>query len=155
MEIDRARLIAERLHADDREADHTPLLDHLRRVVGLVPEEARAVAYLHEALEWTGVSEQELLMDGLEVEELRALRLLHCTHGSRSDHVYLSHLHLIACAAGHGGRLARTVKIADLQDRCLHPRVRADGWSPAYRLGLAVLMGHPDPWHAVRGVAAA
>jgi hypothetical protein len=155
MEIVRARLIAERLHADDREEDGTPLLVHIRRVVRLVPDEARAVACLHEALEWTGVTEQELLMEGLDVEELRALRLLQCTRGARSDHVYLSHLHLIACAAGRGGRLARVVKIADLQDRCLHPRVRADGWSPSYRLGLALIMGHPDPWHAARGVAAA
>ena len=155
MEIDRARLIAERLHADDQEADGTPLLDHIRRVVLLVPEEARAVACLHEALEWTGVTEQELLMEGLDLEELRALRLLHCTRGARSDPVYLAHLRLIACAAGRAGRMARVVKIADLQDRCLHPRVRADGWAPSYRLGLALLMGHPDPWHAVRGVAVA
>jgi hypothetical protein len=31
------------------------------------------------------------------------------------------------------------VKIADLQDRCLHPRVRADAWSPPYQRGLALL----------------
>jgi hypothetical protein len=31
------------------------------------------------------------------------------------------------------------VKIADLQDRCLHPRIRADGWSPLYQRGLALL----------------
>ena len=85
-------------------------------------------------------------MEGLDGEELRALRLLCRAHGSRSDRVYIGHLHLIACAAGRAGRLARTVKVADLQDRCLHPFVRADGWSPSYRLGLAVLMGHPDPW---------
>jgi hypothetical protein len=29
-----------------------------------------------------------------------------------------------------------------LQDRCLHPRVRADGWSPPYARGLALLMHH-------------
>jgi hypothetical protein len=34
------------------------------------------------------------------------------------------------------------VKIADLQDRCLHPRVRADGWSPPYARGLALLTYH-------------
>ena len=155
MEIVRARLVAERLHADDYEDDGTPLLHHIRRVVRLVPAEARAVACLHEALEWTDVSEQELLMEGLDSEELRALRLLYCTHGSRSDHVYLSNLRLIASAAGRGGRLARVVKLADLQDRCRHPRVSADGWSPSYRLGLALLMGHPDPWQAADGAAAA
>jgi hypothetical protein len=40
------------------------------------------------------------------------------------------------------GRLARLVKIADLQDRCLHPRVHPDGWSPPYARGLALLMHH-------------
>ena len=155
MEIVRARLIAERLHAADREEDGTPLLAHIRRVAGLVPEEAGAVACLHEALQWADVTEQELLIEGLDVEELRALRLLDCARRSRTDHVYLSHLQLIACAAGRGGRLARVVKIADLQDRCRHPRVRADGWSPSYRLGLALLTGHPDPWHAAHGAAAA
>jgi hypothetical protein len=35
------------------------------------------------------------------------------------------------------------VKTADLQDRCLHPRVRADGWSPPYATALALLM-HDD-----------
>ena len=100
MEIDRARLIAERLHADDCEEDGTPLLDHIRRVVRLVDADARAVAWLHEAFEWTAVAEHELLMDGLDSEELRALRLLHRTRDSRSDRVYLAHLHLIARATG-------------------------------------------------------
>lgn len=145
MEIVRARLIAERLHADDCEEDGNPLLAHIRRVVRLVDADAQAVAWLHEAFEWTAVAEQELLMDGLDSEELRALRLLHRTHDLRLDRVYLAHLHLIARATGHAGRLARLVKIADLQDRCLHPRVRADGWSPPYARGLALLGDQPDP----------
>lgn len=145
MEIDRARLIAERLHADDYEKDGTPLLDHIGRVVLLVDADARAVAWLHEALEWTAVAEHELLMDGLDSDELRALRLLHRTHDSRSDRVYLAHLHLIARATGRAGRLARLVKIADLQDRCLHPHVRADGWSPPYARGLSLLGDQRDP----------
>ena len=55
MEIVRAQLIAERLHADDREEDGAPLLNHIRRVVRLVDADAQAVAWLHEALgvEWS------------------------------------------------------------------------------------------------------
>jgi hypothetical protein len=52
----------------------------------------------------------------------------------------LLHLELIAQAAGRSGRLARTVKIADLADRCLHPRVRLDGWSPPYADGRDLLL---------------
>jgi hypothetical protein len=68
--------------------------------------------------------------------------------------IYLAHLHVIARAAGRAGRLARVVKIADLQDRCRHPRVRADGCSPPYARGLALLMDQPDPWHGAGGAAA-
>jgi hypothetical protein len=142
MEIDRARLLAERLHADDFEKDRTALLEHIRRVVCRVDADAQVVAWLHEVLEWTVVAEDELLREGLEGDELRALRLLYRADDARSDGVYLAHVGLIARAAGRAGRLARLVKIADLQDRCLHPRVRADGWSPPYARGLALLIGH-------------
>ena len=146
MDTDRARLISERLHASDREEDGTPLLQHIRRVAYEVPAEARTVAWLHEAFEWTAVAEQELLASGLTSDELRALRLLHRTHGSRSDRVYLAHLHLIARAAGPSGGLARVVKIADLEDRRVHPRVRPDGWSPPCVRSLDLLRDPFDGW---------
>ena len=144
MEIERARLLAERLHANDYEEDGTALLEHVRRVARRVDADAQVVAWLHEVLEWTVVAEHQLLREGLESDELRALRLLYRADDSRSDGVYLAHVGLIALAAGRAGRLARLVKIADLQDRCLHPRVRADGWSPPYARGLALLRHH-DP----------
>ena len=150
MDANLARLIAERVHAGDREEDGTPLMRHIRRVARRVPADAQTGAWLHEVLEWTAVSEQELLEDGLTSDELRALRLLRCIHVSRADDVYLAHIHLIACAAGPSGRLARLVKIADLQDRCLYPRVRGDGWSPPYRRGLDLLRQAP----AGRGLTA-
>jgi hypothetical protein len=107
-----------------------------------VDADAQVVAWLHEVLEWTVVAEHQLLSEGLESDELRALRLLSRADDLRSDGVYLAHVGLIARAAGRAGRLARLVKIADLQDRCLHPHVRADGWSPPYARGLALLTGH-------------
>lgn len=135
MEPDRARDIAERLLAAAREPDGTPLLLHVARVVGATPPDAHAVAWLHEVLETGAASEQELLAAGLASDELRALRLLSRSDGSRSERVYLDHLELIARAAGRSGDLARLVKIADLEDRQRHPRVRADGWSPPYAKG--------------------
>jgi hypothetical protein len=142
MQIERARLLAERLHANDYEEDGTALLEHVRRVARRVDVDVQVVAWLHEVLEWTAVAEHELLREGLDSEQLRALRLLHRVDDARSDGIYLAHVGLIARAAGRAGRLARLVKIADLQDRCLHPRVRADGWSPPYARGLALLTGH-------------
>ena len=152
-----ARALAEALHAAERAEDGTPILFHVRRVARMVPAEARAVAWLHEALESTAVTEQELLMEGLTRDELRALRLLRRMSDARSDGVYLAHMELIARAAGRSGRLARTVKIADLADRCLHPRVRPDGWSPPYADGLNLLLDMSvdrasDAWAAAERV---
>jgi hypothetical protein len=132
MDLARARAFAETLHAGEREPDGTPLLDHVRRVAQMAPAEARPVAWLHEALESTGVTEQELLMEGLTRDELRALRLLRRTSDARSYGVYLAHVELIARAAGRSGHVARMVKIAVVDDRCLYPRVRREGWWPTY-----------------------
>lgn len=136
VDSDRARAIAERLHAGDREEDGSPVLEHIRRVAGAAPAEARAVAWLHEALESAAIAEHELLAHGVTTDELRALRLLDRAADSRSDEAYLAHVELIARAAGRSGRLARMVKIADLEDRRRRPRVRPDGWSPPYERGL-------------------
>jgi hypothetical protein len=153
METGRARAIAERLHLGDREEDGTPVIRHVQRVASTVTEEARAVAWLHEVLEWTAVTERELLIAGLTNDELRTLRLLNRATESRSDRGYLAHLELIACATGRSGRLAREVKTADLNDRCLHPHVRRDGWSPPYARALQLLsQAHDDP-HRARTVS--
>jgi hypothetical protein len=134
-----ARAIAERVHARDQEWDGTPLLRHVERVARATRPEARAVAWLHETLELGTVSEQELLVAGLTDEQLRALRLLTHARPSRLDTAYLARVELIARAAGPGGRLARLVKRADLEDRSRHPLVRPDGWSPPYDRALVLL----------------
>jgi uncharacterized membrane protein YccC len=139
MDAERARAIAVRLHATDVDETGTPVLRHLRRVARRTPAEARAVAWLHEAFARTDVSEQELLEAGLASDELRALRLLHHKADTRSERVYLAHLDLIARAEGRSGALARMVKIADLEDRCRHPRAGPGGWSPPYSRALRLL----------------
>ena len=141
MDEELAWLMAARLHVGELEEDGTPLLAHLRRVAAMVPVEARAVAWLHEALESTAVAEEDLLLAGLTSEQLRALRLLSLTNLSQSDRAYLAQLDLIARSAGLSGRLARIVKLADLSDRCSNPRVRRGCWSPPYAQGLQLLTG--------------
>ncbi len=78
MRVRRARRIAERAHRGSLEASGDPVIAHVRRVAEAAPAFARAVAWLHEVLENSSVSEEELLADGLGLtdEELRALRLL-------------------------------------------------------------------------------
>jgi hypothetical protein len=136
MDAEHACAMATQLHLGELEEDGTPLLAHLRRVAAMVPLEARAVAWLHEALGWTAVAEEDLLLAGLTSEQLRALRLLNLGNLWQSDRAYLAHLELIARSAGQSGSLARIVRIADLRDRCAHPRVRGSGWSPPYSQGL-------------------
>ena len=139
MDADRARTLAERLHRGQRDAAGRPLLEHVRRVVAGVPPDAHAVAWLHEVFEHSAISEQELLAEGLTTGELRAVRLLSRSIGSRSTTTYLAHVELIARAAGPGADIARAVKRADLGDRVRHPSTRADGWAPPYALGLGIL----------------
>ena len=147
MDAEHAWAMAAELHLGELEEDGTPLLAHLGRVARIVPGDARAVAWLHEALAWTAVAEEDLLLAGLTSEELRALRLLNLGNLWQNDRAYLGHIELIARSAGQSGHLARIVKLADLRDRCVHPRVRRSGWSPPYAQGLQRLTvaadGHP------------
>jgi hypothetical protein len=140
MDPNAARMLADRLHANDRERGRAPRLAHIRRVAFASPPEARAVAWLHEALETAAVCEQELLEAGLTSDQLRALRLLAVSAPARSDAVYLARIELIARAAGHSGELARAVKIADLRDRRAHPTARPGTWSPPYARALGLLL---------------
>jgi hypothetical protein len=134
-----ARAIAQRAHAGQLDPGREPLLDHVRRVALASPRRARSVAWLHEVLEQTDISEQQLLAQGLSDEELRALRLLVRAPGDRSVTGYLAHVRMIARSAGLAGVLARDVKRADLTDRIGHRALRRDGWSPPYEQGLAIL----------------
>jgi hypothetical protein len=133
MDVDRARAIATAAHRRTE-----PLLSHVQRVASSAPEWARAVAWLHEVLERTDMTEEGLLREGLSDEELRALRLL-CREDSYSDLAYLGHIELIARAHGSAGELARAVKRADLEDRQRHPLIRPNGWSPPYGSALNTL----------------
>jgi hypothetical protein len=100
MQIERARLLAERLHADDYEEDGAALLEHIRRVARRVEADVQVVAWLHEVLEVDRGRGARGALEGLERDQLRALRLLCRGHDSRSDGVYLTHLDLIARAPG-------------------------------------------------------
>jgi hypothetical protein len=137
--VGQARQIAERAHRDSLEATGVPLIDHVRRVAKGSPVFARSVAWLHDVLEHSSVSEEELLECGLTDEELRALRLLTRPGLSRSDKDYFAHIGHIARASGSAGEMARAVKRVDLSDRKRHPNRRADGWHPPYQAAIGLL----------------
>ena len=140
LDAERARALAEGLHQEQRDAGGAPLIEHVRRVAAAVPRDARVVAWLHEVFEYTTISEEALLAEGVATDELRALRLLTRDNASRADSIYLAHIELLARARGPGAGIARSVKRADLADRVLHPATRTGGWSPPYERGLALLL---------------
>jgi hypothetical protein len=124
-----ARNIAVYSHCDARDRFGELVLEHVERVAARVPEEARAVAFLHDVLEQTGTGRDELLTNGLTEVELAALDLL----TRAPDESYEGYCLRIAWARGEAGALARAVKLADLDDHLGHSAIPDD--APPYAWG--------------------
>ena len=124
-----ARAFAERVHGLALDRYGVPLMHHVRRVAAEVPAEAQAVAWLHEALEWSPVSADQLRRAGASDDEVAAVELL--TRDTGDDEAYEAHIRRIAEAPGRPGDLARTVKRSDLLDRIRHQHDASDRSAPA------------------------
>ena len=135
MDVAVARSIAHYSHVQRRDRRGELVVEHVARVAAAVPADVQPLAWLHDVLEGSATSVDELRAHGLTAVELAALRLL--TRGS--DESYELYVLRIAFARGEAGRLARIVKLADLDDHI------ACEWSPD---------GPPYEW-ARRHVAAA
>jgi len=119
METALARTIAESEHESQRDRFGELVIDHLARVAEAVPPEARATAWLHDVLEHSDVDPAELCAEGLSDVELAALELLTRTPAE----LYELYVLRIAHAPGAEGRLARAVKLADLEDHLAHAHI--------------------------------
>jgi hypothetical protein len=106
-------------HRDQRTRFGDRVIDHVERVAAAVPPEARATAWLHDLFELTAVDRAGLQAGGLTAEESAALELL--TH--RPDEPYASYVRRIADAPSGAGRIARIVKLADLNDHLGHAQI--------------------------------
>jgi hypothetical protein len=124
-----ARSFAYSRHLDQRDRSGGLLVEHLQRVAAAVPPNARAVAFLHDVLEHTDTTARELEQQGLTRNELGAVELLTRNEGESFE----AHALRIAHAKGPSGRLARTVKLADMADHVQNDRVdmatRPYGWA--------------------------
>ena len=124
-----ARSIAHYSHTDARDRFGELVIEHVERVAAAVPEEARAIAYLHDVLELTATPAAALSARGLTSVEMAALELL--TRGA--SETYEAHALRVAWAPGPEGALARCVKVADLDDHLSHPSMPAGtppyGWA--------------------------
>jgi hypothetical protein len=121
-----AHSIASQKHEGQRNRFGDPVIDHLARVAAAVPPDAKATALLHDLLELCPDASRQLRNKGLTRVELDALELL--THAPREP--YESYLRRIAEAPGPAGRLARSVKLADLDDHLAHATIPSD--APPY-----------------------
>src|SRR4051812_40118197 len=119
-----ARALAHQLHIGQINRHGIQLTEHLERVAASVPADAMAVAFLHDALEHSDVTMSDLLARGLTEEEHAALLLL----TRMPDESFEGHSLRIAFDRGPGSRIARTVKLADLDDHLVSPKV--DGAPP-------------------------
>lgn len=116
-----AAKIARDSHGAQRDRFGEPVIEHVERVAAAVPADALTIALLHDVLERTDVTVQDLLRHGLTSTELAALRLL----TRPADESFEVQVLSIEHAPGPEGRLARSVKLADLDDHL------ASGQSPA------------------------
>jgi hypothetical protein len=107
-----ARSLAYAQHGEQRNRAGEPMVEHLDRVAAAVPGEASTVAYLHDVLEHSDASVAELEADGVTPIDLQAIQLL-TRHPGES---FEEHTLRIAFANGPAGRLARAVKLADIDD---------------------------------------
>jgi hypothetical protein len=121
-----AHRIASHSHKGQRTRFGDPVIDHLARVAAAVPPDAQATALLHDLLELCPAATRRLRDHGLTSVELGALELL--THASGEP--YEVYVHRIAEPPGPAGRLARIVKLADLDDHLAHSTIPAD--APPY-----------------------
>src|SRR4051812_47704162 len=100
MDVLTARSIAHASHAGQRDRYGTMRTEHVESVARSVPPEPRAIAFLHEVLEWTDVGYEELRAHGLTAEEASVLELLTPSMGEP----YATHVLRIAYAPGSIGR---------------------------------------------------
>jgi hypothetical protein len=117
-----AHSIASQKHGGQRTRFGDPVIDHLARVAATVPPDAQATALLHDLLELCPTAGRQLRSKSLTPIELEALELL--THAPGEP--YEVYVRRIANAPGPAGRLARIVKLADLDDHLAHATIPPD-----------------------------
>jgi hypothetical protein len=106
--IDRALQIAAKAHEGQKEKNGQPYILHPLRVMNSVEgEEAKIVAVLHDVIEDTSVTADDLRREGFRESVVDAVRCV--TH--RKDESYADYV--IRC---NGNDVARQVKLADLED---------------------------------------
>lgn len=133
-----ARAIAKTVHGGQQTSPGSTWFDHVQRVAAAVPKHARVAAWLHDVLERTDLTMDQLRARGLSAVELSALALL--TRAEHDD--YRAYVQRIAHAPGRHGALARVVKLADLDDHLAQPRCASPSTPPYAWARRTILLAH-------------
>jgi len=113
--IEKALQIAARAHEGQKDKEGLPYILHPLRVMNIVQgEEAQVVALLHDVIEDTSVTADDLRQAGFS--DRIVLAVLCVTH--RKDEPYADYV--VRCK---GNDIARRVKLADLEDNSRLSRV--------------------------------
>jgi hypothetical protein len=145
--IDKALQIAARAHEGVIDKQGQPYILHPLRVMdGVEGLEAKIVAILHDVVEDTEVTFDDLEKEGFSADVLAALRLV--THAGGDSYA----AYVIGCKANP---IARQVKLSDLADNCRLSRtlIRPEALdsdmarNTRYRLSYAFLTGQIDEQH--------
>jgi hypothetical protein len=138
MELAVAHRIVSKYLVGQRNRFGDPVIDHVERVAAAVPADARVTALLHDLLELCPTARWQLRGTDLTRTELEALELL--SHAP--DETYEVYVRRIVDAPGPAGQLARTVKLADLEDNRAHASIPPD--APPYAWALEQLLTTRD-----------
>lgn len=120
MDINTAREIAYRAHDGVCDKQGQPYILHVQRVAENCEDENRAVAWLHDVVEDTDITLDELREKGLTEVQAQALSLV--TRDPESGLTYMEWIRTIASAEGPSGQMARAVKLTDVKDNLTRPR---------------------------------
>ena len=132
MTFEHAVEIAVRAHAGHKDRYGEPELLHVLQVAVSVPAEARVIAALHDVLEDSDLTADDLRREGLSEVELEAVLILTDKEGES----YEEHVERTATAEGEAGRLARVVKLADLRNNMSRVTPEFDGLREKYEKAL-------------------
>ena len=105
--VDKALEIAIKAHKGQRDLAGVDYIEHPKAVANLVnSDEEKAVAYLHDVLEDTSITEKDLLQMGIPNNIVLAVKVL----TKEKNEPYTKYIERVK-----ENKLASTVKIADLQ----------------------------------------
>ncbi len=116
MDVKVDRSVAWRTHVGQLSRSGEPLIDHVDSVARALPAGSQALTYLHDIPERADQTTKVLLEHGLSTEDYGVLALLPRRHMES----YRAHVMRIATGAGRTRRVARTIKLTDLNDHLDH-----------------------------------